>query len=56
MQGRGAMTVQEIVERMREIEARFDNPPFTPEEGRAMVLEYMALEAALADADRDRPN
>jgi len=43
-----AMNREEIEARMREIERRFDTPPFTPAEGRAMVLEYMALEAMLA--------
>lgn len=50
------MTREEIEARMREIEARFDNPPFTPAEGRAMVLEYMALEAMLAATGGDEPD
>lgn len=50
------MTVDEIKARMREIEERFDAPPFTPEEGRAMVLEYMVLEAALTAAGGDGPD
>lgn len=45
---KGIPTVEEIEARMREIEQRFENPPFTPQEGRAMLEEYMALEAMLA--------
>lgn len=38
------MTLEAIAARMREIEARFDAPPFSTEDGLNMIAEYMELE------------
>lgn len=38
------MTLEAIAARMREIESRFDAPPFSTEESLNMIAEYMELE------------